>query len=202
MLVMQNMDQALSDAASPETSVEVLIKLSSAKDERVRRAVAANPSLPLTQLWGLAREFPETVLSNPILDLLYVADPDFVREIPEEAMIRLVASPEFPRELFTRAAEHRSLSVRRAVMRRPEVSGELIEKICRGYFLFEEAADHPNTPQAYQLELARHPWPQVRLRLANNPAIRDEVLAVLLDDGELSVRNAARRNLARRESAV
>lgn len=200
MLVMQNIEQALIDATSPGTSVEVLIRLSSAEDERVRRAVAANPSLPLTQLWGLAREFPDIVLSNPILDLLYVADPNFVREVPEEAMVRLVSSPEFPSELFARAAEHRSLNVRRAVMRRPEVGGELIEKICRGYFLFEEAAEHPNTPPAYQLELARHPWPQVRLRLANNSAVRDEVLAVLLDDGELSVRNAAHRNLARREA--
>jgi pentose-5-phosphate-3-epimerase len=69
-------------AGNPATPPNVLVQLSTAKDAAIRRAVVQNPNTPLQTLYALAGEFPQEFLRNPILPLLNMTRPQFVKEMP------------------------------------------------------------------------------------------------------------------------
>lgn len=69
-------------AANPATPTDVLAQLSEADEVAVRRAVALNPNTSLQILGQLAGEFPGEFLHNPILPILNMTRPDFIKELP------------------------------------------------------------------------------------------------------------------------
>ncbi|WP_052887981.1 hypothetical protein [Thermogemmatispora carboxidivorans] len=83
-------------AANPATPPAVLEQLSRERDLSVRRAVARNPNTSLDLLLELAREFPHEFLSNPLLPLLNLTQPDFIKQASPQAWLQLLRCEETP----------------------------------------------------------------------------------------------------------
>nr|BBH94904.1 hypothetical protein KTA_31030 [Thermogemmatispora argillosa] len=83
-------------AANPATPPAVLEQLSRERDLSVRRAVARNPNTSLDLLLELAREFPHEFLANPILPLLNLTQPDFIKQASPQAWLQLLRCEETP----------------------------------------------------------------------------------------------------------
>lgn len=69
-------------AANPATPANVLAQLSSASEVAIRRAVALNPNASLHILGELAKEFPGEFLHNPVLPILNMTQPAFIKMLP------------------------------------------------------------------------------------------------------------------------
>lgn len=59
--------------------------------------IAGNPNVPLSLLWKLALDYPEAVLANPILPLLFLEDPNLAHQLSMDVVEVLAASPNCPR---------------------------------------------------------------------------------------------------------
>lgn len=103
-------------AANPATPAEVLTQLGKANDVAVRRAVALNPNTPLRLLTQLAGEFPGEFLRNPILPILNMTRPEFIKELPFLAWAGLLKyeqlSPSWSQQLKN---DHRYQRVQSAI---------------------------------------------------------------------------------------
>lgn len=77
-------------AANPATPQEALEQLSQFDEQALRRLVARNPNTSLAVLRRLAAEFPEEFLRNPLLRVLNMTQPDFVKKLPHEAWASLL----------------------------------------------------------------------------------------------------------------
>ncbi|HTK06437.1 MAG TPA: hypothetical protein VL485_04650 [Ktedonobacteraceae bacterium] len=69
-------------AANPATPPTTLEQLSTSTDPGIRRAVAQNPNASVQTLCRLAGEFPQEFLHNPIIPLLSMTRPAFVKDLP------------------------------------------------------------------------------------------------------------------------
>ncbi len=83
-------------AANPATASETLERLAQSKEKAVRQAVAQNPNTPIRQLVRLAREFPQEFLSNPILPLLNISQPNFIKEFDAGLWLQLLRTDQIP----------------------------------------------------------------------------------------------------------
>src|SRR5581483_6466556 len=83
-------------AANPGTPPDVLEVLGSNKRKGIRRAVALNPNTPLARLLQLAQEFPQEFLANPIVPLLNLSQPDFLKEAPQATLLHLLRCENVP----------------------------------------------------------------------------------------------------------
>ncbi len=77
-------------AANPNTPAAILEQLSKAADPTIRRAVAQNPNTPIQILCHLAGEFPHEFLRNPLIPILNMTRPDFIKELPSFSWISLL----------------------------------------------------------------------------------------------------------------
>ena len=73
-----DLEQARQLAKDETTASEILIELVKNKDDRVRKAVAANPNTPIETLLSICFEFPSEVIDNPIICLLLLENPDYL----------------------------------------------------------------------------------------------------------------------------
>lgn len=88
-------------ALTPNAHPEILKHLANISDRLTRQSVAANPNTPIPILQQLATEFPEQVLANPILPLLFIENSNILEEIfPESYLEQIVLDPETPREIL------------------------------------------------------------------------------------------------------
>ncbi|HEU5200395.1 MAG TPA: hypothetical protein VFU32_12215, partial [Ktedonobacterales bacterium] len=83
-------------AANPATSAETLEKLAKGNDEAICRAVAHNPNTPVPVLLQLAQKFPLEFLSNPVLPLLNLSQPDFIKKLQPAAWLQLLRYDRVP----------------------------------------------------------------------------------------------------------
>ncbi len=83
-------------AANPATSAETLAKLARSNDEAICRAVAYNPNTPVPVLLRLAQKFPQEFLSNPVLPLLNLAQPDFIKKLDAAVWLQLLRYDRVP----------------------------------------------------------------------------------------------------------
>ncbi|GCE07874.1 hypothetical protein [Dictyobacter aurantiacus] len=87
-------------AANPATPAAVLAQLAKVSKMEVRRAVAMNPNAPLQVLSQLAGEFPEEFLRNPVLPMLNMVKPGFIKELPFLAWAGLLRFEHLPSSWF------------------------------------------------------------------------------------------------------
>lgn len=83
-------------AANPNTPPSLLEAFALDPNEAVRRATAQNPNTPLAQLLQLIEEFPHAFLRNPILPLLNLAQPDFIKKASPTTWLQLLRCEEIP----------------------------------------------------------------------------------------------------------
>jgi hypothetical protein len=94
----------LLEAGDVLTSPARLGVLSVHRDAVIRQAVAANPNAPMRVLERLSVAFPNAFLSNPILDLLALENPNWITDLPAWARSPLLSCEDAP-EGFLRWAE-------------------------------------------------------------------------------------------------
>ncbi|NES98908.1 MAG: hypothetical protein F6K32_27835, partial [Desertifilum sp. SIO1I2] len=51
--------------------------------------VVANPNTPTEVLWQLGKEFPQQLLENPVLPLLFLERLNLINEIPTDTLVSL-----------------------------------------------------------------------------------------------------------------
>ena len=83
-------------AANPNALSSLLESFAQDPNTVVRRATAQNPNTPLPQLLKLIEEFPHEFLCNPILPLLNLAQPDFIKKASPKAWLQLLRCEEIP----------------------------------------------------------------------------------------------------------
>lgn len=123
----------LEEAQNPQTPSERLKALASRPEAEVRRAVAANPNTPEEVLWRLAVYFPETVLSNPVLELFWLLNANWLAEMPGYARGRLLACSEASVHLLRWTLKEGDTRSLLSVLQNPRVPAEFLEAL----------ADHP-----------------------------------------------------------
>lgn len=187
---------ALREAQDPRTPPSRLAALASHDALDVQRSVAMNPNAPLATLEELWKVHPDGFANNPLVPLMLVADVRWLGRLSADALVAVLSDPELPAPLLSQIARHRALPVHRAVAGHPRTAPELLVRLARQYFLYEEVAQNPSTPRPYLDELAVHPWPSVRAALARNPVLSPELLEQLLADADISVQSAARQRRA------
>ncbi len=119
----------LEEAQNPQTPPERLKALASRPEAEVRRAVAANPNTPEEVLWRLAVHFPEAVLSNPVLELFWLLNANWLAEMPGYARGRLLACPEASLHLQRWALKEGDTPALLSVLQNPGVPGEFLEAL-------------------------------------------------------------------------
>ncbi len=82
-------------AWDPNTSPQVLHKLGKSSDPVIRQGLAGNPNTPVQLLQQLGMEFPQIVVRNPILPLLFLENYQIIDElIPQVTREELVVNAE------------------------------------------------------------------------------------------------------------
>ncbi|MDW8426345.1 MAG: hypothetical protein RMK51_10450 [Meiothermus sp.] len=124
------MTMFLEEAQNPKTAPERLRALASRPEAEVRRAVAANPNTPEAVLWRLAVHFPEAVLSNALLELLWLVNPNWLAEMPGYARQRLLSCPEAPAPLLRWAVREGDTPALLSLLQNPAAPPEWVEALC------------------------------------------------------------------------
>jgi pentose-5-phosphate-3-epimerase len=123
------MDQVLLEANDPATTPERLRRLASHRDARVRMAVARNPNTPGDALFRLVVRHADAVLSNPVMDLLVLENPNILAEMPDYARTGLLSHPNAP-ESFLEWAEKWQSGVL-DVLSNPATPKPLLERLAQ-----------------------------------------------------------------------
>ncbi|MEM7591755.1 MAG: hypothetical protein AAF383_09595 [Cyanobacteria bacterium P01_A01_bin.83] len=85
---------------------ELLEELSKSKSKAVTKVVAGNPNTPIETLFKLGEYFPQELLTNPVFELLYLEQINFIQEIPENTLYSLLQQENTPDFLFKSAINH------------------------------------------------------------------------------------------------
>ena len=184
--------------ATPSTTLELLGKEQNAS---IQSALAQNPNTPMPLLLQLAPNFPGEFLSNPVLPLLNLAQPDFIKDIPPSAWLPLLRYETIPiiwlnmlRQDFIRLYGDQQ-NIKKAVLSHVSVAGEHgkhwthPEPETKDTSLLNHIARHPRTPPNILASLITEA-PSTRQAIANNPSIPISLLRQLVSDESISVRRA------------
>jgi hypothetical protein len=98
-LAKQSIELLIIVAKNDRTNPELLRELATFKDARICQNIASNPNTPKDILFELAKEFPEEFLSNPILPLLWLENPDFAKDMPWYTISALLDCEKTPKKL-------------------------------------------------------------------------------------------------------
>jgi hypothetical protein len=121
------MSEQLTLAQDPACSEADLIRLSKSKDPSMLAALTENPSTPISILARLGGAFPDALFRNPVLPLLLLEDPLFLRQaLPQDKHIhRFLFHPLLP-EVFFEDLCRLYLTTIRCVYSLPEEAWKLL----------------------------------------------------------------------------
>lgn len=133
-----------------------LVRLSRSTDGPTRQYVALNPNTPSEILINLAPEFPRAFYKNPSFDWLLVENPDLLFKMKRSVLRHILTLRDCPASILLWAARNGDNSDKLAVVRRIDVSLELLQIVsagtpCRAAMI---AIARNNESQLSQLELA------------------------------------------------
>ena len=161
------------EARDPKTPPARLAEL--AEDETLREAVAGNPNAAPALLYTLALDHAETVLANPVLPLLTLADLRFWSTVPRAAITAFLKTDAPPGDLLQWAATQPTHEA--------------------------AVAAHPRTPPALLPPLARSTQQATRQALAERETLPPDLAAVLAADAVQAVRAGAAHHLTEAQRA-
>jgi hypothetical protein len=115
-------------AQNPCAPTSLLEGLSKAPDRALREHIAKNPNSPLSVLFSLAAFLPEAFLQNPVLPLLLIERPGFLREMPEDSLCAVLRCRGLTESFLEEAFHTTSSLVRFAIAQNPLTPASLLEK--------------------------------------------------------------------------
>ncbi|GHO51597.1 HEAT repeat domain-containing protein [Ktedonobacter robiniae] len=132
-------------AANPNTPSNLLQAFALDPNGAVRRATAQNPNTPLPQLLKLIEEFPHEFLRNPILPLLNLAQPDFIKKAQPKAWLQLLRCEEIPQHWIQWFQQDSFVS-------RSNIKEYLIRS-CKAHIRVAGELENTQDPQTIRLDL-------------------------------------------------
>lgn len=172
----QNIELARIVAKNPSTEPKLLAKLAYDLDKEIRAAVTNNPNTPSDILWTLGAEFPEKLLSNPVLELLFLENPELLETIPRETAIALLKHEKAPEWLLVQAIKTKDKDFCYVVARNSGIPDRILEK------------------------LAKEGDALIRISIAKNPSTSIDLLKKLVQDPINFVSVAAAKQITKKLS--
>lgn len=171
-------EASLAMAQDEVTPADVLTKLASSRDARIRQAAASNPNTPLEVLTKLGEEFPEEVIDNPIFNLSLLEDPNayFIK-------LCLARSARTDEKILTQLACSDDEAIVLGVAGNPKTPIPILEDLI------------DNPPDFYYHENAEtEDLDPLFIAIANNLQASDSLFTKLVDSGSSNVRMAILQN--------
>jgi hypothetical protein len=167
-----------------------LVRLSSSTDGPTKHYVALNPNTPSEILIMLAPEFPRAFYKNPAFDWLLVENPDLLFKMKHGVLKHILTLHDCPASFLQWAARSGDDSEKLAVVRRIDVSIELLQIVISGTpckaAMTAIARNNESTPS--QLETARGHDDSTDRLLASHPNASASLLAELAKSSDEMVR--------------
>ena len=167
-----------------------LVRLSSSTDGPTKHYVALNPNTPSEILIMLAPEFPRAFYKNPAFDWLLVENPDLLFKMKQGVLKHILTLRDCPTSILQWAARSGDDSEKLAVVRRTDVSIELLQIVISGTpckaSMIAIARNNESTPS--QLEVARGHDDSTDRLLALHPNASASLLAELAKSSDEVVR--------------
>ncbi|WP_144864546.1 HEAT repeat domain-containing protein, partial [Hyella patelloides] len=113
-----------SNVAAPPELLKKLY-LNHRYDREFKKALVNNPNTPTKVLFQLGEYFPQDLLFNPTFNLLYLENPNFVRELPVRTLFSLVLQHDTPRFILEYAAKHENKEIAESSQLHVNLSGEI-----------------------------------------------------------------------------
>jgi hypothetical protein len=118
------------DLSDPNTSPETLLEVGyGSQNSEILRLVARNPNTPIKLLLELLAKFPQEVLSNPVLSLLQLENPEFLVPVDYLTILKVLEIPNVPTEFIDSAIYHRSIQVTRRLLEINVLSEKYLENL-------------------------------------------------------------------------
>lgn len=167
-----------------------LVRLSSSTDGPTKHYVALNPNTPSEILIMLAPEFPRAFYKNPAFDWLLVENPDLLFKMKQGVLKHILTLRDCPASFLQWAARNGDDSEKLAVVRRIDVSIELLRNViagtpCKAAMI---AIARNNESTSSQLEVARGHDDSTDRLLASHPNANASLLAELAKSSDEVVR--------------
>lgn len=194
-------------AINPNANGGLLARLFKTGDRETLRSVAANPNTPAKLLFTLAHRFPQEFFANPVVDLLPLENPDFIRGVPYFELLRLLQCPQIPLWFLTAASGRTDGRVLCAVASHPQATEEILSKLIAtqnsSVCLQLALRDNLSSDLLRQLTkvkakgyYSRELTKKIRLAILQHPNNDLDILQQLASDIEYTVRIAARCAIA------
>ncbi len=116
-------------AANPQTPTDLLQQLAYSSDRLVRKTVVGNPNTPRDILFKLGAEFPDSLINNPVWDLLFLEDPTAIGDVPLIVQQYLLLQDDVPYYLMESIAQGGNLSLYLGLTRHPKTPLSILQKI-------------------------------------------------------------------------
>ncbi len=94
-------------ASNSKTPQDVIEKLAKSDNNEIRKVVATNANTPPDLLLDLGKDFPEELLANPVFNLMLLANPNLLKEIPEKTLISILKLANVRESFVIFALNHR-----------------------------------------------------------------------------------------------
>lgn len=140
---------AENNAAPPELLRELAVS-----SKAVCERVAANPNTPTDVLLKLGAKFPKQLLSNPILPLLLLENPNLVENIPLNTLISLLKQEQVPDYILNAASKHHNEDILILVASHINTSKTALEHLSQSHYakVQEVAKLHVNLVKEIELD--------------------------------------------------
>jgi hypothetical protein len=138
-----------SKAMDPVTAAKTLKKLSRSLDGTTAKLVASNPNTPIDVLWELVVFYPYEVINNPLFPLIALGNPNWILEISENSLLKILNRPNIPKIFVREALKHQAYQVEIFIADvitadRSSPSALLEELVLSHNMLYEKVLHHPN----------------------------------------------------------
>ncbi len=167
----------------------------------VGQAVVGNPNTPTNILFDLGAEFPDRLLANPILDLLFLEDRNFLAKIPRNTLAALFPLEQVPEYFFNWLCDRDYEDILLAAitnLKENTYKNKLINKFkhkdWKNCFNRAIAAKNPDTPVSILQQLVKDSNKSVRCYEAKNPNLPLFLRRQLAEDKQKSVRASIAKN--------
>jgi hypothetical protein len=104
-----------------------LLKNLKVRDRQILlRHVASNPNISIEILLKLATEFPQEVADNPMFLLLFLENPELLQEMQWYGLVQVLSHKQVPSIFIDAAQKHSSIYVQKALLKRSDLSEEIL----------------------------------------------------------------------------
>jgi hypothetical protein len=175
----------------------LLERLAEKSGRALLEALAQNPNTPPAALLKAGRLHPEALVTNPVFSLLLLEDPNLLSSLPADLWCRLLRRSEPPEWLWPFAARHPSPWVRRVAAQAPRAPKEVLALLAEDGVIEVrvQVATNPGVPQEVLRALTSNPLDRVvRAQAARHPALPPALLEELARDRAPGVRSGTAQN--------